>query len=330
MPGRLQSFAFRFRLGTTADLPRCAALLHPGLRMPPAIRARIPELWYLLLKEGSLRVAVIEDLEQPGSVEAFGFSIFVSEAFIRDTLARPTSRMLVAIYQSVLTGKSPVLTQRQIRAANSTTGLHLVPLHAGLRHWQLSHPRTMQVMPAFNTGFFFLHAGYNINTIVGEIHGEDYARFMQLGGYRIVRDFRRERPEDFVDVPATDWPYVAMASREWMEPAANNPLTQLFMSPRPRIGFSATQQRLLEGALMGQPDSGIATLLGVSLDRVKKIWREIHEKTQREMPFLVPQQDQSRDGVRGQSRRRQLLDYLRQHMEELRPFNPAASPGRGL
>jgi hypothetical protein len=100
------------------------------------------------------------------------------------------------------------------------------------------------------------------------------------------------------------------------------------MSPRPRIGFSATQQRLLEGALMGETDTGVAMVLGVSLDRVKKIWRDIHDKTQREMPFLVPQQDQSRDGVRGQSRRRQLLDYLRQHMEELRPFSPAVSHAR--
>ena len=319
------SFAFRFRLGTAMDLSRCAALLHPGLRIPSDIRERLPELWGDLLREGSLRAAVVEDLEQPDRVEAFGFSVFVSDEFIGDFLARPKPYLSVAIYQSILAGKSAVLTPRQIRAANATTGLHLVPIHAGLRHWELSHPRTMQVMPALSVGFFFLHTGYNIKTLVGEVHGEDYSRFVRLGGYRIIQDFRRERPENFADVPSTDSPYLAMACKDWLEPAANNPLTQLFMSPRPRIGFSTTQQRLLEHALMGETDSRIANLLNVSSDRVKKVWRDIHEKTQREMPFLVPKQEHSRDGVRGQSRRRQLLDYLRMHMEELRPFNRAVS-----
>jgi hypothetical protein len=146
------TFAFRFRLGTAADLPLCAELLHPGIRMPAPIRASLPELWHSLLKEGALRVAVIEDLEQSGRMEAFGFSLFVSDEFIEGFLERPRPCLSVAIYQSIMAGKSVILTQRQIRTANSTTGLYLVPVHAGLRRWDLSHPRTMQVMPAFNKG----------------------------------------------------------------------------------------------------------------------------------------------------------------------------------
>jgi hypothetical protein len=184
----------------------------------------------------------------------------------------------------------------------------------------------------FQQRFFFLHAGFNINTILGETHGEDFGRFVQLGGYRIIRDFQRESPDDFIGVSSADWPYLAMLRKGWLKPAANNPLSELFTSPRPRLGFSTAQQRLLEYALMEETDSSIATLLGVSFDRVKKVWLEIHEKTLREMPFLVPNHGGGRAGVRGPSRRRQLLDYVRLHMEELRPFDPVSSnqkPDRG-
>lgn len=64
-------------------------------------------------------------------------------------------------------------------------------------------------------------------------------------------------------------------------------------------------------AMSGKSDSETAAALTVSVDAVKNAWKRVFERIQ----LLAPA-----ERMDAPHRRRQLLDYLRQHPEELRPY----------
>lgn len=57
--------AFRFRRGTSADLPFCAGMLPPGAKIEGTIRSRLVEIWDWLIEHEAVTFGVIEDLERP-------------------------------------------------------------------------------------------------------------------------------------------------------------------------------------------------------------------------------------------------------------------------
>ena len=81
-------------------------------------------------------------------------------------------------------------------------------------------------------------------------------------------------------------------------------------------------------ALQGDTDQRIAARLHISLDAVKQAWRGIVTAA---APFIPEARELSNGhlphAVRGAERRRGVLEYLRQQMEELRPW-PRAVRGR--
>jgi hypothetical protein len=161
--------------------------------------------------------------------------------------------------------------------------------------------------------------------VINEVYGAQAARYMEAGGFRLVHDFQMEAPAAFAGVPPQQYPYLFMLRREWVEPAAVNPLSMLFSAPAPRIYFSAAQRRVLERALLNESDVHIAGALDISQDAVKPTWRHIYSRIGQRAPYVFPAGDSSPSGSRGQEKRRHVLDYLRAHLEELRP---ASAPSR--
>jgi hypothetical protein len=229
----------------------------------------------------------------------------------------------------MLAGDDVVMSPAELRQANATTGLHSLALHHGMRNEDLADPRTATLLETNAAAFFFTHGGYRIASLIAEVYGPQQARHLTDGGFRLVHDFGREQPTMFRDTPPTHHPHLLMLCREWMAPMPLHPLSRLFAPPpAPRIGFSAAERRVLERALLNEPDQRIAMSLGVAPDSVKKTWRGIFERTERMAPFLLPAHDALSAGSRGQEKRRHLLDYLRTHLEELRPSAPLPMPGQ--
>lgn len=319
------SGAFRFRLATHADLPYCAELLPAGFRADASVRRRLIELWRRLLASDSRCFAVFEDLEQPfpASIVGFGLSVFLTDRFVAEFCASPRPYVAALVYERLLAGEDVVMTPELLRVANSTTGLNSLALHHGMRNEDLSNPRTAQLMVASNAAFFFTHGGYRINSLIAEVYGPQQFRYLETGGFRLIRDFRRESPASFESMPPAHYPYLFMLRRDWVEPIPINPLSQMFSSPPPlRLHFSPAERRVLERALLNEPD--IAASLGVSSDTIKKTWRSIYERVSRHAQYLIPASDLNMSGSRGQEKRRYLLDYLRTHLEELRPVTLAS------
>jgi DNA-binding CsgD family transcriptional regulator len=318
-----QPGAFRFRLANPRDLPHCVALLPPGFKLAPSLRRRLPEIWAGLLASEARTFPIIDDLEvdHPANIEGFGLSVFVTDAFAEELIGTPRAYASAVFYERLIAGDKVLLTREELQAAHLTAGINVLGLHFGLRNHDLSDPRSAQVLAAGTAAFHFFHGGWRIRTIMTEHYGEQTARFMERGGFRLVHDFRQISPAAFAGVPDTELPYFFALRREWVEPAVVSGLSQLFAAQPPRIFFSAAERRILERALLNETDAAIAEALGISRNAVLKTWRGIYERVNRRLPRLIPQGGAT-DGSRGQEKRRHLLLYLRAHLEELRPGRP--------
>jgi hypothetical protein len=313
--------AFRFRFGEPADLPHCVPLLPPGFRANDSIRSKLVDLWSRIPRT----FCVVEDIgrKHPAGIEGFGLTAFVSDEFADEICASPRPYVSALFYERMLEGRDGVpLTSPQIAKANATTGLNLLVLHFGLRNHDLSDARTVQALMAGSAGFFFFHTGYRIKMIINEVFGSQARQYMANGFDQLAKDFQHEAPAAFAGVSPEDYPYLFLLRREWVKPAAVNPLSQLFLSPAPQLFFSAAERHILERALLNESDAQIAKSLGISIDRVKKTWRNAFARVNRGAPHLIPASDLETRGARGQEKRRYLLAYLRIHLEELRPFKP--------
>jgi DNA-binding CsgD family transcriptional regulator len=100
----------------------------------------------------------------------------------------------------------------------------------------------------------------------------------------------------------------------------------LFNAPAPRFGFAPAEQRVLLRALLGETNREVASELGLSVQTVNKTWESAIRRIEMIAPCLLAAQEP--DGKRGGEKRRHVLDYLRYHMEELRPYRASAAAHR--
>src|SRR5690348_872139 len=142
------SAALRFRFARREDLPPSLELLPKGFRASDAVRRQLLHLWGKLLAAEGRSFTVLEDLERPhpASIEAFGLSLFVTDRFFEEFCAAPRPYLPALCYERMLAGDAIVLTEDQIRVANSAGGLSIISLDFGLRNYDLSDARTKQVL----------------------------------------------------------------------------------------------------------------------------------------------------------------------------------------
>jgi len=320
--------AFRFRKGKPADLPHCVSLLPAGFRATDQVRERLLHLWQTLIASEASTFAIVENLEcpWPARIDAFGMSIFVTEEFMSKFTAAPRPQLSALVYERMIAGEQVLMTAKELAKANASSGINVLSLHFGMRNGDLVSPRSAQAVSVGAAAFNFFHAGYRTKFIASEVFGMHSARFLEAGGFRLIKDFQRESPLAFADVAPHCYPYLFTLRREWIEPSGVNLLSQLFLAPAATIGFSRAEQRVLEHALLNLSDAEVADALGVSEGAIKKTWRNIFARVDRQAAYLLPDTG-AWSGSRGQEKRRHLLEYLRLHLEELRPITRPTANG---
>jgi len=308
----------RFRLAEPRDFPACRSLLNPALRLSHRVIERLPTLWRALALFGTFSIVEDPIKAHPDSVEGFGASAFVSDQFVGEFVAAGRNYLDAALYERLIDGPSPVLSESQVAEVNSTDGLNLVVLNYGLRDHDLSNPSTQRVLQLGTAAFYSLHAGYRIKTILNEVFSEEAAQYMIAGGFHL-QNTTSPPPEMLGDDPV---PRLFALRREWVQRGVIDPLSALFYPSPPQIGFSPAEQRVLVQALLNRSDAEIAEQLGLSLDGVKKTWRRIYDRVSRRLPYLIADERKS-GGGRSSEKRRYVLEHLRAHPEEVRPTRRA-------
>ena len=270
---------------------------------------------------------VIEEVE--GSrvrMLGIGATVFVSDDFVRELKTPPFFWIGPELVRRMGRGDSPLLSEKQVREANSRGGLNLAVWHASIRGEDMKRVEVWNVMMA---AFLKDHRGYLVKELVAHAECVGQAQGMRISGSHLWNGtdgrYSESWGENFDNLLRT--PHIIGITRELALTGALSWIGSLFLYQPPQCGFRSSEQRLLLAALEGGTDEELSESLGISLDTVKKTWRLIYERVTACRPEMIPGNSAADYGTpRGKEKKQHLLAYLRERPEELRPVSRKLLP----
>jgi hypothetical protein len=295
------------------DLIECLLICPARLGDELVGRARAIQAWQYLLRSRSLISAVFESPQPLGGrrILAFGADVFVSRTFAEAEIANPQPALNGRIIASIDSGRPVVLTERELRSANSRGGLDSVILYGTCREDVLNPDVVSEVFASMASSFVKKHQGYRMNRLLTETVGvRERTLYEAVHLWRLTRSF-----DELQNTSRALW----IITREDALAVTGSILAPLFLHREPTLQLRGSDQRLLLAAMDGLTDEELSLRLGLSLAGVKKRWISIFERTGDAKPGLFPNWSNNHGPKRGKQKRHHLLAYLRSHPEELRP-----------
>jgi hypothetical protein len=320
---------YSFRLGTEKDLLPCVELLklEGCFKAPPTVWAAMPSAWSAGLATERLGLLIYEEIGLTGveRLQSFGMTLMVSDDFALHLRSGARAFAANEVYMNLSFSKEHVLTRNEVAKANAGSGLNLMILHNPLRHRSPHDPRLSAIMPTGLAGFQFAHGGYNVKSILWEVYGSFLATSLASGGYSLVDNFSDQAEIQLIEEGRRPFLMGQIRSHGNDQPYQSESLL-LNVQTKPLLRLTPTQQRLLKHAFFELDDRELGQALDVSLNSIKQIWQGIFGKARQHLPevFLeanASDPDSEQDMKRHHSPRRAVLNYVRQHLEELRPYS---------
>lgn len=307
------------RLMGHADLHEAQRLVPAWLPLAPAVRAAVPAIWTRLLGHPGFNADVIEDLNRPVGqrILGLGVAIALDARWTQRLREDPPPFAAAALYGELLDGRFQPPADKDLARLNARGEVNFLVLHYAQLLTDLADPDTVQVLGVAMSLFRFAHAGYRLQCLYQEGTAEQ-------AGYLSSMGFRPRTARNGPGQPELFGLHRLEASLL----LPGTPVRDAFQFTPPRFGFAASERRLLRLAVTDLTDEAIGDELGISGHGVKKLWRQVHQRAQAAMPGLFGDggpQPAGDGGGRGPEKRRVLLQYLRQHPEELRPYSAGAA-----
>jgi len=315
----------RYRLARPDDIATCVKFIADHPVLGPRYGASIEHLgtvWRRFLGSDSL-FSIVSEETAPGSSRTVCSHIasFISDDFATELVTPPLKWIGPELVNRCLHGMAPVLTDAEVRHANSTEGLNLLIWPTGPRADFENLPELFQ---GSQVVFFDAYRGFNIKRLQAQAtHPIEMVMAVNSGGW-CLRGTASAHFQSFHEPPEAMFlqPHILEATKEMAAEQPGTWINLFFVYRKPVIGFTRGEQRLLSAALQGGTDGELSHLLGVSLSAVKKMWASIYLRVQSGEQFdLRIEFDESVDGDRGKEKKQKLLVYLREHPEELRPYS---------
>jgi hypothetical protein len=236
-----------------------------------------------------------------------------------ELVAQPPARVAESIYRALLGNERTVLSSREIARANSGDGVDVCVMHFCEKPVDLEDPVGQQLLAIGHAAFRDAHLGYNVRALLHQSFRPMHRAFLVASGMVLFHDFG-PAPPSAPRVRLDSSMMVGMTRERALAEPVGSPISLLFRSEKPRFYFAASERRVLRNALLGRSDSDIADVLGVSRDAVKGAWKVVFRRVAEHAPEEAMHNGAAHD-------RRRLLEYLRQHPEELRPYErPSRAP----
>ena len=304
------------------DLPACVELLRGHLAYPASILPELPKVWRRLLREDAL-VAIVVESEgseaKPGTILAFGVAVFVTDGWMAAARTGDEPYLAVRTIRQELAGPSPFLLPAAIRRANHGDGVNVLNLHYA--ETPLSEELREALEYRIQLAFVEYMRGYRVKAVLQELWDEVRPQAIVNGPYAVATDYAgyfRNRCEPLP--PLGQRPFLLSLTRQDVAGHFGHVAASIFIHTPPRLGFTRAEQRMLRQAVFGYTDIELAQRLHLALSTIKNRWRALYERLALVAPDLAPQPNPSfNEAVRGQEKRRRLLEYVRRHPEELRP-----------
>jgi len=311
----------RHRPLRAADLAESMALLPAHLDLDADERARLAQWWTSHVDAPGLLTGVIEDMALPAGrrIQGWGVSMIASPA-LRERLdleRSPRGHLARRAYAALLAGEVTLPDDRDIGRWNAAGELVLLILHFTLRHFDLADPYASKVITSANDSFRAFHDGYQWRAMFYE-NAAAAAPIALQSGFGAGR-FADEA--ELACMPPPLRPALFVLTREQARlQMPGTTARNCFEWQAPRFRFNAAQRKLLRNALFDENDDALMALLEVSVHGLKKLWRGIYERVEAVEPEFFGEPAGADDGKRGPEKRRQVLAYVRQRPEELRPW----------
>jgi len=315
------------------DFPQCLEITHDRfLFETQKSRADLFNFWGKILAGRLAMSIVVEDSGRPQgkNIVGFGLSFFATRDFARE--ARTTLPPFLP--QQVLRrwkkgkGDNPFLDPQEVAHANAHGGLSVVALHYGVelrKFFLLEWPARLKMVDGWKS----LYSGFQIFEYLHEVYGPGEKKNMLAAGCVVRRDYAEAL--DLSPLVRDARPFLTGVDVGEALKKPGIPSLMFTFSP-PLFGFSQGEQEVLEKALGGGIDRDIAPALRLTVWAVDKRWQRIYAKVEKVEPSILGPEGKKNDQEYQKTRRRFLLDYLRDHMEEMRPYapdRPAAKKKRG-
>jgi DNA-binding CsgD family transcriptional regulator len=295
-----------------SDVVACGPLLQRGWVHPALAQAAVLTDW---LRRGRLVAHVFEEVRgagRPGRLRGCGLSIPVPWALARRAMAGEVSPLVDTIVRQHATLALDRRAQAQALAQHS-----LCMAVAGFALDDCGGDVLDEVNAVAQAAFVQAHSGYGLRCVLGEV----WPDHPQAQAYRSSMLAMGCHVAPARSGAATEVLYLTDSD---LARAPFHPLFALFRHRPRRWGFTPAQQSLLEMALAGLDDQQAAQVLGLSLHTIRKRWRAIYaalEADPQAWSLLgLPQPWTVGSGGRGAEKRHRLLEYVRTHPEELRPW----------
>ena len=315
------------RKGTVEDIAECRAL-HGSLGLPYTERSLriLPEMWRTLLSRGAMQLCLVTNRARLVGSQTISFSavLFVTDEFCVEARLKLPPYLGFELTRQYLSGELPVLNRAQVARANAATGLNVIVGFEGWAHNGLSPEQVLAVRAKQGEALGLGLSGYQVKEFLAYPLGEEALQWMLNAGARIRRHYSNYFRNRTVSRPVfSQRPCLVGLTKKEALAYPGSSVAGLFIYTPPRFLFSRSQQVLLRRALRGETCETLAASLSVSRWTVKKRWHAIYERVADvDSELLPPPVADGRDASsRGTERRRHLLNYLRQHLEELRPYD---------
>jgi DNA-binding CsgD family transcriptional regulator len=268
-------------------------------------RAVALRIWAKLLQLPFFKAGA---LVQPGlqnRIAGFGAACMVSPQFTNAELSNPRAGVNSRFVEAVAAGKPVMLNHHQIARANASRGLDVFQLYGTLRD-DLSPDDQFEAALLMWSKFSAYLSGHRVRTVFSEVISESDRRFTRGSGTRLI------------DFPGGGG-CLACATQSSVSEVPSSVGMSIFRYTKPILKLRQSDQQLLSAALQGETDAEIALTLGITQNAVKARWRSALVRVGDTKPELAALQDKGEG--RGPQKRHRVLAYLREHPEELQPFD---------
>jgi len=316
----------RWRPMQPADVDACVAIVTAHPVIGPRYGADIENLgraWRCPLGSAAITRAVVERLDQkPARIVGVGVDVFVRDEFIREIKTPPLRWIGPELARRVTGQDSPVLTDDEVRDANSGDGLNVLVWEAIVAPEFALRSELFHLLVG---GYVETHRGFLLKEMISaQVDSvELLLGAVEAGGLYwnpAHQTYEKAAPEPAEIFAAR--PHLIGITRELQLALRGSWVSTLFDYHPPRFGFSRGEQQLLQTALKSfrGTDQELAVALQLSVPTVKKMWASIYRRVTDCDPELVPDSALAESGTheRGREKRRSLLAYVREHPEELR------------
>ena len=304
-----------------SDLAACLDIVHGRYAFSDGDERATLAYWNHLLESRAGLSRVLTTLAGPdeGRILVFALCVFVTDDFMREALTTLPPHLGLQAVRRWRSGKRVHLALREIARDNAGDGLNLLTLAYGTAPG-LPRDVDLQARAMMAAAGRDMFSGYRIKNLVQEGLGTELHADLLATGVKVLRSFPTHAPVDPCrrNGPPT---HVYGLNRDGRPEDLGPHWWMFFNPPEPRLGLTEPEKETLERALENETDDDMARSLGISIWTVKKRWQNVYSKVEQVAPALLSAVGNADEtgGASGFERRRHLLAYVRQHLEEIRP-----------